>query len=262
MLQLVDETTGARIGDDFVLDMKIVGQGPALLLLHGVESADANAEFIDELAKSYTVYAPSHPGFGLSPRPTWFTSVDDLAYLYLEWMRSQNLTEVTLVGLQFGGWVASEIAIRDTTRIARLVLIDSVGIKVGDRESRDIADIFATSRGDLTSMLFVNPPTAYRDLAAAPLESVMHIARNEESLALYGWEPFLHNPQLKRWLHRIDVPTLVLWGDSDGVVATDYGRAFAAAIPGARFETIESAAHCAQVDQPLTVAGRITTFTF
>ena len=65
------------------------------------------------------------------------------------------------------------------------------------------------------------------------------LARNWDSLCLYAWRPHMYNPQLKHWLHRIAVPTLVLWGASDRIVTPDYGRAYAGLIPGARFEPIE-----------------------
>ena len=62
------------------------------------------------------------------------------------------------------------------------------------------------------------------------------LARNWDALCLYAWRPHMYNPQLKHWLHRIAVPTLVLWGASDRIVTPDYGRAYSGLIPGARFE--------------------------
>ena len=85
---------------------------------------------------------------------------------------------------------------------------------------------------------------AWHDPAKAPSydamsddELVIH-ARNREALCLYAWHPCLYNPQLKHWLGRIRVPTLVLWGESDRIVTPDYGSAYAGLIPGARFELI------------------------
>ncbi|GAY08029.1 alpha/beta fold hydrolase [Pseudonocardia sp. N23] len=259
MLTLVDSGDGTVVGRvddaDVVLDVHTSGTGPTLLLLHGVEGREADAAFVDALAERFTVLAPSHPGFGLSPRPDWCDSVEDLALLYLEWLERQDLRDVVLVGLQFGGWIAAEMAVRDRSRLGRLVLVDPVGIKVGGCADRDIADVFAMPRTEVDARNHADPARhGPGDLTRAPREQVLHIARNEEALALYGWEPYLHNPRLRRWLPRVHVPTLVAWGAQDGIVDVGYGRAYAAAIPGARFEVVDGAGHRAQVERPDTIA--------
>ncbi|MBN9107914.1 MAG: alpha/beta hydrolase [Pseudonocardia sp.] len=265
MLTLVDSTTGTVVGraegEDVVLDVATTGAGPTLLMLHGAEGREADTAFVDALAGRFTVVAPSHPGFGLSPRPDWCDTVEDLAYLYLDWIERQDLRDVVLVGLQFGGWLAAEMAVRDCSRLGRLVLVDPVGIKVGGREDRDIVDVFAIPRGELDARNYADPAAGPGDLTLASVEDTEHIARNEEALALYGWEPYLHNPRLRRWLPRIHVPTLVAWGAHDGIVSPGYGRAYADAIPGARFEIVDGAGHRAQVEQPATLAALVADHT-
>jgi pimeloyl-ACP methyl ester carboxylesterase len=86
------------------------------------------------------------------------------------------------------------------------------------------------------------------------------IVRSREALCYYAWQPYMHNPQLRRWLHRIDIPTLVLWGAEDRIVKPDYGRAFAAGIPGARFELIANSGHFPQIEQPEAFARAVTAF--
>jgi pimeloyl-ACP methyl ester carboxylesterase len=90
-------------------------------------------------------------------------------------------------------------------------------------------------------------------------ELIVH-ARNRDALCLYGWRPYMYNPQLRRWLRRIAVPTLVLWGAGDRVVMPAYGRAYADAIPGARFELIEGAGHHPEIEQPEAVVERVLAF--
>ena len=261
MLTLVDNDHGTVVGNvegsDVLLQVHSSGSGPTLLLLHGVEGVEANFALTAELEKTFTVLAPSHPGFGTSPRPDWCDSVEDLAYLYLQWLDRLEVRDVVLVGLQFGGWVAAEMAVRNCSRIAHLVLVDPVGIKVGSREDRDIADVFAMSRAEFDARCFADPSAGPGDLTAAPELDVLHIARNEEALAVYGWEPYLHNPRLRRWLPRISVPTLVAWGAADGITSPDYGKAFADSIPGARFELVDEAGHRAQIERPDRVAALI-----
>jgi pimeloyl-ACP methyl ester carboxylesterase len=261
LLTLVDENTGTVVSHGVTLDVMTLGTGPTVLLLHGVEGAAANRRFAELLAEDHRVIAPSHPGFDLSPRPDWCDSVDDLAYLYLDWLDRLDAPEVVLVGLQFGGWLAAEIAVRSCSRLSHVVLVDPVGIKVGGREDRDIADVFAMSRTELDALVFASPEHGPGDLTRAPEEEVLRIARNEEALALYGWEPYLHNPRLRRWLHRISAPSLVVWGEHDGIVSPAYGKAYADPMPRSSFELVASAGHRPQLEQPDRLAALIRDFT-
>jgi pimeloyl-ACP methyl ester carboxylesterase len=86
------------------------------------------------------------------------------------------------------------------------------------------------------------------------------IARDREATALYGWKPYMHNPALVHWLHRITRPTLVLWGDEDDVAAPAYGERLAAALPNARFELVTGAGHFPQIEQPDAIAAAIERF--
>ena len=263
MLDLVDGFTGTAIvrrGDlEIVVDLCELGSGPAVLVLHGVEGVAADQEFLQALAMNFSVLAPSHPGFGLSPRPDWLDSVDDIVYSYLDWLEERRIPDLTVVGLQFGAWLASEIAVRNVGLFSRLVLVDPVGIKVGGPTEREIVDMFAISRAELASRMY-SADRHRTDLSELPIENVMHVARNEEALALYGWEPYLHNPKLHRRLHRISSPSLVLWGEEDGITSQTYARKFADLIQGSRFQTIPAAGHVSQVDQPEQVADLIRQF--
>jgi pimeloyl-ACP methyl ester carboxylesterase len=260
MLTLTDERTGTEVSDGVIIDVATRGTGPTALLLPGVEGARDDLEFAAELGDAHTVLTPSHPGFDTSPRPDWLDSVEDLAYLYLDYLDRTDARDVTLIGCQFGGWVAAEIAVRSCARLARLVLVDAVGIKPGGREDRDIADVFHLTRGELDRRTFHDAGKGPGDLSAAPEDDVLRIARNEEALVCFGWEPYLHNPRLLRWLHRVTVPTLVAWGESDGIVTPAYGQSFAAAIPDARFEVIPEAGHRPQAEQPERLAALIREF--
>ncbi|GAA3566914.1 alpha/beta hydrolase [Amycolatopsis ultiminotia] len=258
-LDLVDALDGVEFGHGVHLDAQLAGDGDRVaLVLPGAERARENSAFVAALAADHSVVLPSHPGFGRSPRPGWCSSVADLADIYLDWLERAGLTGVTLVGLQFGGWVALEIAVRKPARISRLVLVDSVGVKVGGPLDRDIVDIFATPRAELERRLYADPAFRLGDLALAAEDDVLELARNEEALATYGWEPYLHDPRLAHAIGRIAVPTTVVWGGRDGIVTPEYGRAIAARIPGARFERIEQAGHRAQVERPDEVAKVIS----
>ena len=236
------------------------GSGRPLLFLHPGIGIDAGAPVLDRLAAGGRLLAPSHPGFGASEGPRHMTTVDDLSYFYLDLMDQLDLRDATVVGVSFGAWVAAAIAVKSTARIARLVMANAVGIKVGDRETRDIADIFALTDPQLNEIAYWDPKIAARDYKAMPVAAVTAIARNREALGRYGWQPYMHDPKLKGRLHRIRIPTLFLWGTHDRILTETYGRAYCAAIPGARFELIDKAGHFPHVEQPQIFADRVLAF--
>jgi pimeloyl-ACP methyl ester carboxylesterase len=242
------------------VETEIAGTGPPLLFLHGGDYVAQNRAFLDRLAQRFRVVMPRHPGFGTTPRPAWFRSVGDIAYLYLDLIDRLDLRDATLVGSSFGGWVALEIAVRSTARIGRLVLIDSLGIKFGGREERDIADLYALPADEVLHRSFTDPARFVPDYAALDDVELQAIAHDREATALYGWKPYMHNPALAHWLHRVSAPSLVLWGAEDGIVAPSYGEKLAAALPHARFERIAGAAHYPQIEQPEAVADHIARF--
>src|SRR4029077_2545862 len=88
------------------VETTILGNVPPLLFLHGGDYVAQNRAFLDRLARNFRVVAPRHPGFGTTPRPAWFRTVHDIAYLYLDLIDRLDLREATLVGASFGGWVA------------------------------------------------------------------------------------------------------------------------------------------------------------
>jgi pimeloyl-ACP methyl ester carboxylesterase len=231
-----------------------------LLFLHPEIGLDPDAPVIGLLAARARLIAPAHPGFGRSEVARSMTTVDDIAYFYLDFLEALDLRDVILVGAGLGGWIAAEIAIKSTARLSSLVLADALGIKVSDRETRDIVDIFALTEPELAELTWFDPASARRDPASLSEAELQSIARNREASARYGWSPYMHDPKLKGRLHRIRIPTLVLWGAADRIVKPDYGRAFCAAIPGARFELIERAGHFPHLEQPEDFAQRVLAF--
>ena len=188
------------------------------------------------------------------------TTVDDLAYFYLDLIEQLDLADTIVVGVSLGAWLAAEIAVKSTQRISHLVLANPVGIKISGRESRDIADIFALTEEQLAELAYFDPAVGKYDYKAMPEAEVRAVARNREATARYGWSPYMHDPKLKQRLHRIRVPTLILWGTADRIVARPYGQAYCAAIPGARFQAIERAGHFPHLEQPDEFARRILEF--
>jgi len=159
-----------------------------------------------------------------------------------------------------GGWVAAELAVRNTTRLAQLMLVDAVGIKPGDRDRRDIADVFGAPPPAVAKLLFHDPSKA-PDLAAMTDVQVTVLAADRIAHAMYTWDPYMHNPKLRYWLHRITVPTLLIRGASDGVVPVAYAEAYRAMIPGAQLVIIPEAGHLPHVEQPELLLQHVLSFT-
>ncbi len=250
---------------DCELELLVEGNGPPVLFLHAGHGFDTADPLVKALAKEHRVIAPSLPGFGASERPDNFTSVDDLAYHVLDLVEDLDLNDLVVVGVSFGGWVAAEVATKGSARISRLVLIDPVGVKFGDRETRDITDIYSFTAQEMPALFFADEGKGLAalhnlDFKDLPEEIALRFARNREALTLYGWAPTLHNPKLRDRLHRIKIPTLILWGDDDRIVSVDYGRSYAEAIPGARFESVNGAGHYGYLEQPAAFARKILTF--
>ena len=236
------------------------GAGHPLLLLHGADPIDPRAPFVARLAEHAEIIAPSHPGFGQSPRPDDFSTVYDLVHLYLDVLDELSGDKPTVLGLSFGGWLAAELAVKCSHRLTKLILVDAVGIKVSGRETRDIVDVFNTSPPEVQRRSWHDAGRWARSLdAMADDELVLH-ARNRDALCLYAWHPYMYNPRLRRWLHRIRVPTLVLWGASDRIVTPAYGRAYSESIPASRFELIEQAGHHPEIEQPEVFVERVVAF--
>jgi pimeloyl-ACP methyl ester carboxylesterase len=236
------------------------GSGPPLLLLHSGEGVESASPLVHELSSAFRVLAPSHPGFGATELPPHITSTDDIAYLYLDLIEKLQLRDVVLVGASFGGWLAAEIATKSSQQLSQLVLIDPVGIKVSGREQRDILDIFAVPAHEVARATFHDASLRERDHASLSDDQRLRIARNRESLLAFTWSPYMHNPKLKARLHRVSVPTLLLWGERDGIVSPEYGRQYASLLPQSQFRLIKGAGHHPEQEQPRPVARAILEF--
>ena len=245
---------------EFAVEAFAAGSGPPLLFLHGGDYFAHNLPFLEVLALRWSVTALRHPGFGNSVRPNGFRSVHDIAYLYLDWLDGEDLKDVTLVGSSFGGWIALEMCVRSVARVERLVLVDSLGVKFGTREERDITDIYALPTDELHRATFHDPQRWAPDYARLDDDDLQAIARDREATALYGWRPYMHDPGLRQWLHRVRVPTLIIWGEQDGIVAPEYGEKLSQALPDARLTMVPGAGHYPQIEQLNEVAGAINRF--
>lgn len=228
----------------------VAGQGRDVVLLHGIEGWDRNLAFAEALSKNARVHMIEHLWFGHSDTPPDCMNIADIAYLHLDYLKSEGLNDAVLVGGNFGAWLAAEMAIRSTQRIGSVVLMNAFGIKIGSPTEPDIADLLQMTFDDAMPLVYCRPSQHAPVIADLDDELAAALVNNLRAAARFGWQPYMHNPGLKNWLHRIDVPTHVVWGDHDAVVSMQYGRAFASLIPGAGFLTIEGAGLLPQIENP------------
>lgn len=243
------------------LDLRVFGSGEPVLFLHSGPGPTYDSQaFVDELSRHFTVLAPYHPGFGALPRPQELTGIDDLAYVYLDFMQARGLRGIPVVGASVGGWIAAEVAVRDAAAFSRLVLINPLGVRVGKPTDRPIADLWAITRGNRRRLEFHQTRFQDDDLATRSDEEIVELSRYEDALAYYAWKPFLHNPKLLRWLHRIAAPTLVIRGAEDKLVAGKIHEAFCSALPRGRLVAVAGAGHHPHVEEPAVVAELVFDF--
>jgi pimeloyl-ACP methyl ester carboxylesterase len=225
------------------------GGGAPLLVLHGEEALETGSPALDRLAQSHELIIPSMPGFGHSERPDWITNIDDISYIWLDLVDQLKLQGTPVIGFGIGGWLALEMATKQNVA-GKLVLVDPYGVKIGGPTDRDIQDIWTLHPAKVEKLKWHDTAKAKRDFANMTDDQLSVVARNVETLARFCWDPYMHNPKLKQRLHRVHAPTLFVWGAHDGIITTDYGRAYAKLVAGARFETIADAGHYPHLEQP------------
>ncbi len=232
--------------------VKVAGQGPPLVYLHGAAGLMWD-DFLEGLSQTHTIYAPEHPG--TSPGdPDAIKPLDDLWDLvlyYYELFDGLGLESPPVVGHSFGGMVASEIAATDPGRVSKLVLLNPIGLW---RDDAPVKNWMVMSPDDLGKELFSEPdgPVARRVLAEPedPEERMTAKIQGIWNLGCTGkftWP--IPDKGLSKRLHRVQAPTLVIWGQQDGIVPAIYAQEFADRISGARSVIVERAAHVPQLEQ-------------
>ena len=232
--------------------VRIAGQGPPLVFLHGATGLRWD-EFLDSLSQTHTVYAPEHPGTTPGD-PDAIKPLDDLWDLvlyYYELLDQLELESPAVVGHSFGGMVAAELAATDPKRVGKLVLISPVGLW---RDDAPVKNWMSMAPDDLVKELFYEPdgPVATQVLAEPEDSEERLTARIQNTWNLgctgkFTWP--IPDKGLKKRIHRIGAPTLVIWGRQDGLVPAVYAQEFTSRIVGSRSEIVDRAAHVPQLEQ-------------
>jgi len=247
-------------------DLPVIQAGPpaarTALVLHGGGGPRTVAPVVEHLAATLHAIAPTHPGFDGTTRPDSLTSVAQLATAYLTRLLEHEEHDVVLIGSSIGGWIALEMAVqaahdeRCAGLIGAVVDIDGVG---ADVEGEPVADFFALDARGLAEAAWHNPERGYIDPAhLTDQQRAIQQANARTIAALAGTS--MSDPTLVGRLAAVNVPTLVVWGESDRIVTPAYGRAVARAIPGAQFVQIPEAGHLPHLEAPDPTWAAIDTF--
>lgn len=267
----MSETDVAVANGRYTIHVTEQGSGPPLLFLHGINGMNWDA-LLDRLATQYRVIAPSHPGFGDASQDELDT-VHDLVYAYLDLLDALELDDIPVVGHSLGGMIAAELAVTQPKRFSKLMLMAPLGLWDIDRPT---FDFFACTPKELGAALFFDPESeAAKEAGETGLKQLAEVghdsdegqhlidvyverARTLATAAKYLWP--IPNRGLKKRIHRISAPTLLIWGAGDSVIEPSYADDFMEAIDGARCEHVAEAGHELGIEQPERVAELITAF--
>jgi pimeloyl-ACP methyl ester carboxylesterase len=234
------------------------GRGEPVLFLHGAQGLTIWEPVLAALAQRFDVIAPDHPGFGRSDLADGLDDVGDLALFYFDALKALGIPRVHVVGHCLGGWIGLEMAIRNTAPLKSLTLIASAGLRL---EGVPRADMFICNQDELAQLLFAgNDAEVWKQAWHANAEWEDIYDRNRAAAARFSWQPRLCNPKLARWLHRIDVPTHIVWGENDKVIPPAYAAALKDRIGGATMTMVPACGHLPHVEQPARVADIATRF--
>jgi pimeloyl-ACP methyl ester carboxylesterase len=226
--------------------------GPTVMFLHGAGGAPNWLPFFDALGEGRQLLVPDHPGFGESASPDWIRDVPDVAMFYLDLLDQLDLRDVHLVGHSLGGWLAAEIAIRNASRIKSLSLISPAGLRL---KGSPMGDVFIWAPEEAVRNFYHDQSFADAQLSQPQTpEQLELMLKNRFAFARLAWQPRGFNPALEKWMHRVKLPTQVLWGQQDKVLPASISTVWAKAIPHAKVVLIDECGHLPIVEKAAATA--------
>src|SRR5687768_8836747 len=226
------------------------GQGEPLLVLHGAGGNRGFTRWLERVAERFTVWAPSHPGFGLSGDADWMEGIDDLARFYLWFIDVARLGRPHVLGHSIGGWTAAEMAAMSPAALGRLILVAPAGLKP---ERGEIFDIFYHPLATVRERTMHDPasiPEWQALFGTQPTPAELEVAaRNREMTARLTWKPYMHNPRLPHFLPRVTNPALIVWGREDRIVPVVCGEQYARLLPNATLRVFDGCGHSPMLEQ-------------
>jgi len=225
------------------------GKGEPLVVFHGAGTVDG-FDFAGAWADKYRVIVPYHPGFGESGDDPTFTDIHDYVMHYLELFDALKIETMHLVGLSMGGYLAAKFASEHGHRINKLVLIAPYGLHVPEHPT---VDVIAIPGEEILSMLVSNFEALKKHLPEKPdPDFIAARYREATSFARLFWE-HPTDPKFPRHLHRVKMPTLIVWGEEDKLIPVQQAQVWRKLVPNAEVMIVKRAGHIVQSDKPETV---------
>jgi pimeloyl-ACP methyl ester carboxylesterase len=238
------------------------GAGFPTVYLHGELLPPTPPPWLDDLADTRWILAPQHPGFGRSTGLEHLDDLVDLTMYYLDLFDELDLGRLDLIGESFGGMIAAELAALAPERIRRLALVAPLGFWI---DAQPTLDVFALPAGEIHRHAWA-APDASPGLAYSPGQGTddekrrAHVERMR-SLAAAGKFVFpIPDKGLRKRIHRVAAPTLLLWGAEDRIVPPAYGALFQERIRGAQLVTVAGAGHFPLLECPGEALGALRVF--
>lgn len=242
----------------FTTTMQWGGNGDPLVFLHGAGGPMVGAPFLDQLAQNFTVYAPAHPGFGTGQGIENLEDVIDFAVYYHDFLDEMQIENPHLMGHSLGGMIAAEVAALSPYRLNRLVLVCPAGLWL---EDDPIPDFFTFNPNQLAEHVFHDPKGPMSQMFAEQLadpEAQLEMYRCLASTGKFLWP--IPDKGLKKRIHRLQLPTLLLWGKSDKLIPPVYGDAFQGAIPGSRLVSFDKSGHMIMLEEQEAFVEAVSNF--
>ncbi|MDQ1373979.1 MAG: hypothetical protein QOJ09_1317 [Actinomycetota bacterium] len=239
------------------------GSGAPVVYLHSATGEGEGLALLDELATDFDVIAPMFPGYGESEGIEQIDDMEDAVFHLLDVFDQLGLAAPAVVGLSLGGWMAAELATRYPDRISSLVLVNPAGLYILGAEIKDIfgrkpdemaLDLFADQSQPMAQMLHAMADVQFENV---PFEMIKPYYQTMAATARLAWDPYLHDPKLRKRLHRIVAPTLVVRGAQDTLIPKAHAEAYAAEVPGARLVEVDGAAHLIAIEKPAELAALV-----
>jgi pimeloyl-ACP methyl ester carboxylesterase len=227
------------------------GSGDPLVYFHGAGTVTGFGALLP-LAERHQLIVPLHPGFGASEDDPSVDSVHDYRRHYLEVLEELAVQRCTLVGHSMGGYLAATFAVDHPERVGRLVLASPLGLRVADHPT---TDLFTIPPAELGAWLTAKPEILARFVPDPPTpEFLAEQYRELTSAARLLWTgPY--DRKLPKWLHRVRMPTLLLWGAADRVIPVEQCDEWARWIPHAEKSILPGAGHLLFDEDPVAVAA-------
>jgi pimeloyl-ACP methyl ester carboxylesterase len=238
------------------------GNGPPFVYLHSTLGESFRwLPFYETWAKHFTVFVPTHPGFGQSGGFEQISSIEDMAFHYVELFDALGLDEVILGGVSLGGWIAAEFALRWPERVKKLWLSGSPGLWLDEHPLPDLFRVMAEPPR-LREMLF-HDPNSYiaKMIIADDADDERRLAGYQAMtvLARLVWErPY--DPKLPARLHRVKCPVLLLWGEHDRLVPAAYAAAWKKCLPQAQVQLLAGCGHLGMFEKEAEFVAAVRTF--